>query len=231
MRVLLAHSDARPFEVERFTTAWLHAGGHADELQPITPSSAGAIFASKTPVDGLLLTGGPDVEPWRYWSMQEHGLELHVDPTRDGLDLDLLGRADDQRWPVLGICYGSQILAVSYGCSLIQSLERVGKPGHSVSEPKDYLAHDVIVRPQSLFLVHCGKRFPVNTRHRQAVAAVGNDLVVAAVAPDGVIEAVERHDGGRFILGVQWHPENLATQPNVELFRQFRAACGRRERA
>ena len=152
MRALLVHSDARPFEVERFTAAWTRGGGKAEELLPITPACADAVLESLPAVDGMILTGGPDVEPWRYWSKQEEGLDLHIDIARDTLDLDLIARADELRWAVLGICYGCQILAVACGCSLIQNLEQLGKPGHRVPEPKSYLAHDVIVRPGSRFL-------------------------------------------------------------------------------
>ena len=228
MRVLLVHSDNRPFEVERFAAAWARANGEPDELVPVTPRTAGKVAGRPANAHGLLLTGGPDVEPWRYLATPERGVELTLDPERDALDLDLLAGADDGRWAVLAICYGCQILAVSHGCSLIQDLERVGRTGHRIADPKDHLAHDVIVRPQSRLFSFAGPRFAVNSRHRQAVGLPVPGVVVAATAPDGVIEAIEVHDRGRFMLGVQWHPENLLQEPHVELFRRFRAACLKR---
>jgi putative glutamine amidotransferase len=228
MRVLLVHSDSRPFEVERFGDAWARAGGKPGELVPVTPSTAATVAGRPASAHGLLLTGGPDVEPWRYLSSPERGVELHLDPARDALDLELLARADEQHWAVLAICYGCQILAVSRGCPLLQDLERVGRSGHTVREPKDHLAHEVMVRQQSRLLAFAAPHLAVNSRHRQAIGLPVPGVVVAATAPDGVIEAIEVHEEGRFVLGVQWHPENLTQEPHVELFRRFRAACLKR---
>jgi putative glutamine amidotransferase len=225
VRVLVSHCDHRQIEVERFGAAWSRAGGQGDELVFVTPSTATTVAPPSAEFDGLLLTGGPDVGPRRFGADAEPGVELHLDPARDALDLALLERAAGAGWPVLAVCYGCQLLAVSAGGTVIQDLERAGKPGHRFPEPKDHLAHDVIVSKDARFLAPAGGRIAVNSRHHQAVAQPGNGIMVVARAPDGVIEAIEVAAGERFVLGVQWHPENMSQQEHVAIFRSFRVAC------
>jgi putative glutamine amidotransferase len=228
VRVLVSHCDDRPFEVERFGTAWERAGGDRDELVFVTPSTAAELAPAGAPFDGVLLTGGPDVEPSRFGARPEPGVDLHLDPARDALALELLSRAERAEWPVLAICYGCQILAVSVGGTVIQDLERAGEPGHRVREPKDHPAHVVTVSAAARFLPPGGGTIVVNSRHHQAVAEPGRGMAVVACAPDGVIEAIEPADGDRFVLGVQWHPENMSEPEHVAIFRAFRRACLRR---
>ncbi len=227
MQVLVTRSDNRPFEVARFDAAWARAGGDPSELVFVTPSTAAEITTPDAVFAGLLLTGGPDVEPARYGASPEPGAALHLDPARDALDLGLVERAGREGWPVLAVCYGCQLLNVFYGGTLVQDLERAGKSGHYVSEPKDHLAHTV--RKSGLgggrWLDGCPDEFEVNSRHRQAVASVAEPLEAVLSAPDGVVEAVKLRGTGRFVLGVQWHPENLAQPEHVGLMRAFRAAC------
>jgi putative glutamine amidotransferase len=225
VRVLLSHCDHQPLEVERFGAAWLRAGGEQGELVFVTPSTVAGLAPPQAAIDGLLLGGGPDVEPRRFGTDPEPGVELHLDPPRDALDLELLERAAREGWPVLAVCYGCQLLAVSAGGTVVQDLERAGKTGHMVPEPKDRRAHDVIVTTNARFLAPAGGRFAVNSRHHQAVARPGDGLAVVASAPDGVIEAIETETGDRFVLGVQWHPENMSQHNHVALFRSFRSAC------
>ncbi len=227
MQVLVTRSDNRPFEVARFDAAWARAGGDPSELVFVTPSTAAEVATPDAVFAGLLLTGGPDVEPARYGASPEPGAGLHLDPARDALDLGLLERAGQEGWPVLAVCYGCQLLNVFYGGTLVQDLERAGKSGHYVSEPKDHLAHSV--RKSGLgggrWLDGCPDEFEVNSRHRQAVASVAEPLEAVLAAPDGVVEAVKLRGTGRFVLGVQWHPENLAQAEHVGLMRAFRSAC------
>ena len=225
MRVLLAHSDDRPFEVERFGAAWRRAGGAAGELLPVTPATAAVLPAADGGIAGLLLTGGPDVEPWRFGAVPEPDVAVHGDPGRDALDLGLLRRAERAGWPVLAVCYGAQLLNVHHGGTLIQDLDRAGRPGHRVREPKDFVAHRVRRTATSRWLPDLPEELGVNSRHHQAIGRVGAGLLVIARAPDGVVEAVERPEAGRFVVGVQWHPENMAQAEHVAQFAAFRAAC------
>jgi putative glutamine amidotransferase len=225
VRVLLAHSDDRQFEIARFDAAWRRAGGNGDELVSITPATAAATLGNGLDADGVLLTGGPDVEPWRYGREPLAGADLRPDRARDALDLELLAHADARGWPVLAVCYGCQILTVARGGELIQDLDMAGKPGHRVLEPKDFLAHTVSRSPSSRLLRTLPPEFAVNTRHHQAVLRPGDRLRVVATAPDGVIEALEGVEEDRFVLAVQWHPEHIAGGPHDEVFRLFREAC------
>jgi gamma-glutamyl-gamma-aminobutyrate hydrolase PuuD len=225
VRVLLSHSDDQPFELKRFGTAWRCAGGVPGELLPVTPSTAAALPASDGEVAGVLLAGGPDVEPWRFAAAPEPGIELHADPARDALDLALLRRAERAGWPVFAVCYGVQLLNVHHGGTLIQDLERAGRPGHRIRKPKDFVAHRVRRVAASRWLPDLPAELGVNSRHHQAIDRVADALAVIAIAPDGVVEAVERPDAGRFVVGVQWHPENMAQAEHVAQFAAFRAAC------
>jgi len=227
MRVLLSHCDHRPFEVERFGAAWERAGGAAGELVPVTPSTATSVLGPVPLLpDGVILTGGPDVEPWRYGVAPEEGVRLALDAARDRLDVALLQAAEEQRRPVLAVCYGCQLLNVALGGTLVQDLPQAGIGGHRVAEPKDYPAHPVrLVDAGGVRLAGFPSQFAVNSRHHQALARVAVALRTVAEAPDGTVEAVELAADDRFVLGVQWHPENMTSEPHLELFRRFRAAC------
>ncbi|MGC8916953.1 MAG: gamma-glutamyl-gamma-aminobutyrate hydrolase family protein [Thermoanaerobaculum sp.] len=222
MRVFLVHSDDRPFEMERFGAAWEAAGGAREELVPVTPTTREEVLKRASSICGVLTTGGPDVDPGRYGA-PHHPLTA-PNPEREALDWALLERAAQEELPVLAVCFGCQLLNVFYGGTLIQHLPDVGKEGHRISNPKDHIAHPVRIAPGSRLLLGFPQEFGVNSRHHQALDRIGTGLRVVATAPDGVVEAVEVEDG-RFVLGVQWHPENLLFEPHLELFRRFRQAC------
>jgi len=227
MQILVARSDNRPFELARFDAAWARAGGDPSELVFVTPSTATEVAAPDAVFGGLLLTGGPDVEPARYRARPEPGVKMNLDRERDALDLGLLERAEREGWPVLAVCYGCQVMNVFYGGTLIQDLDRAGKPDHYVAEPKDHLAHVVrkCGRGGGRWLDSCPEEFLVNSRHHQAIGEVAPPLDVILTAPDGVVEAVKLRHISRLAVGVQWHPENLMQAEHVSLFRAFRSAC------
>lgn len=226
MRVLLVHSDDRPFEVERFGRAWEAAGGHGAELVPITPATRDQVLARVPVFCGVLTTGGPDVSPGRYG--QKPHPKTRPQPEREALDWELLARAQAEGLPVLAVCFGCQLLNVFFGGTLFQHLPDVSRDGHGVYEPKDAIAHTVRVAPASRLLAGFPEEFGVNSRHHQGLDRIGKGLRVAATAPDGLVEAVEAANGA-FLLGVQWHPENLLFEPHLELFRRFRQACRKQE--
>jgi putative glutamine amidotransferase len=182
----------------------------------------------KIPPDysGLLLMGGSDVNPVRYGAVRQSKTETS-DDARDQLECDLIQDALDRDLPVLAICRGLQILNVQHGGTLIQHLNSTehhqrrtpdrGLPAHQVQiAPGTKLAE---IEKPSLVL-------DVNSRHHQAIERVGEGLIVSARDPeDGIIEAVERPDK-RFVIGVQWHPENqfASDERQAKLFQNFAAA-------
>jgi putative glutamine amidotransferase len=179
-------------------------------------------------IDGLLLTGGGDVDPV-FYGEERHPTVYDAEPGRDEFEIDLARRAMDADLPVLAICRGSQVLNVAAGGTLVQDIPSAVSSdlSHSVELPKDAIAHDVAISDGSTLGRALGGRgtLPVNSRHHQSVATLGRTLVATATAPDSVIEAIES-PGKRFCLGVQWHPENFWRSGEFEpLFGAFVSAA------
>jgi putative glutamine amidotransferase len=186
-------------------------------------------------LDGLLLTGGGDVDP-AFYGDERHQATADAEPGRDEFEIDLARRAVDAGLPVFAICRGAQVLNVSRGGTLIQDVpsQVTGADRHAVPRPRDAPAHVITVSPASLLYrvlgpaVDATSHCVVNSRHHQAVSRLGAGLVASATANDGVVEAIERPEGA-FCLGVQWHPENfLTTGRFAPLFAAFVAAAAAR---
>lgn len=179
-------------------------------------------------VDGLFLAGGSDVDPALY-NEAAHAKLGELDQDRDRVELQLIEWALADQLPILAICRGLQILNVARGGSLHQDiatdLPYAIEHNYWQEQPRDYLAHDVEVMPGTRLASILGTHHTrVNSLHHQSVNALAPGLRVAAVAPDGVIEALEGNDE-RFLVAVQWHPEALVTDPGmVGLFSSFVAA-------
>jgi putative glutamine amidotransferase len=166
--------------------------------------------ASLESLDGLLLTGGTDVNPVHYGQGRLRDSES-PDDLRDALELRLVREALAADLPVLGICRGLQLLNVALDGSLIQHLPST--PVHQV-RPKGAesgrhpSAHQIRVEPNTQLAAIIGVgEHEVNSRHHQAVDRLGRGLIVSATASDGVIEAIEK-PGAAFAVAVQWHPED-----------------------
>jgi putative glutamine amidotransferase len=157
-------------------------------------------------VEGLLLTGGGDVDPRHYGQtpLAEVG---GVDADRDSWEIGLVRQALGRALPVLGICRGCQVLNVARGGTLLQHLPNRSVQPHLVVE-RDRVAHSVQIESGSqLSAVEGCDSMGVNSVHHQAVDSVGQDLRAVAWAEDGIVEAVEHLYAPA--IGVQWHPENL----------------------
>lgn len=165
-------------------------------------------------LDGLLLAGGADIDPQRYGSPVHPRTVTRAD--RDAGELALLDAALRADLPVLGVCRGMQLLAVAAGGSLHQHLPEVCGHERHQPAPGRYGDHPVTVVEGSTLHAILGPAAHVNSHHHQAVVDPGT-LTVTARADDGVIEAVE-DPARRFVLGVQWHPEELA---DLRLFEAF----------
>ncbi len=200
--------------------AGVTAAGGVPMLLPPGPAHAEVVEAALAGIDGLLLTGGADVDPDRYGAERDPSTGPgRVD--RDAWELTLASAAEQRGMPVLGVCRGMQVLAVAHGAGLVQHLpDLVGGDAHC-PVVGEHGRHDVKVAPGSRLAAIVGDRIEVATYHHQAVAEVPRALVASGWADDGTIEAVERADG-RWTLGVQWHPEVVGGEP---LFAAFVEAC------
>ena len=187
-----------------------------------------------THIDGLLLTGsGPDLAPELYGERQQY--KFHVMSQRRAtfeLEMAQLARAADL--PLLGICGGMQALNVAFGGSLYQDIgAQQSQPlQHRQSASATQLSHAVKIAPKSLLhRIVKTVSLRVNSSHHQSVKEVAPSLTASAVAPDGIIEAIES-PSQRFLLGVQWHPEFLFDrhQRHRLLFEAFLKAAQRRGR-
>lgn len=160
-------------------------------------------------VDGLLLSGGHDMDPTAYGA-EAHEATNNVDPLRDAFEIALTRRAVARDMPVLGICRGIQVLNVCFGGTLHQHLpESVGHEDHRrVPGSFDGADHDVRLTPGSLAALAAGELVhATKSHHHQGVDRVGIGLVVTGISTlDDLTEAVELPER-RFVLGVQWHPE------------------------
>lgn len=172
------------------------AGGLAAMLPPDAPEHAKAVVAR---LDGLVIAGGPDVEPVRYGAEPDP----RTGPPargRDAWELALIAAALERGVPLLGICRGMQLLNVALGGTLIQHVD-----GHA-EVPGVFGRHPVKPVPGTRYADAVPEETSVPTYHHQAVDRLGTGLIPSAYAEDGTVEAVEL-PAPAWVLGVQWHPE------------------------
>jgi len=200
-------------KIEDYRQSVLHVGGDVRLLDISTN-----LVAALDGLDGLMLTGGGDVDPARYGELPHSAID-EAEPGRDEFELGLVSLAREQGLPILAICRGIQVLNVAYGGTLVQDIpsqvpgaltHKLDVPPHQAFE----LAHEIWLDKDTLLSKLMRERLSdtdaceVNSRHHQAVLRLGAGLAVSATAPDGVIEAIEDPAAG-FCLGIQWHPENF----------------------
>ncbi|WP_278673933.1 gamma-glutamyl-gamma-aminobutyrate hydrolase family protein [Acidaminococcus fermentans] len=175
-------------------------------------------------LDGMILTGGHDVDPRRYGS-RISGKCGRIVPNRDTMDFMLARYAYERKLPLLGVCRGIQVLGAFLGGSLYQDVESEGPFCHHFMDnsPREYPVHKNILEPGSLLYQIFGKtEIEVNSFHHQALKAVGPDAKVTAYSEDGLIEAIEAAGGNPFTLAVQWHPEMMFTSAEQQkIFQAF----------
>jgi gamma-glutamyl-gamma-aminobutyrate hydrolase PuuD len=171
----------------------------------LVPPAEDGVDETLEAVDGLIFSGGSDLEPEMY-GQEPHEETSDVVRERDEAELALLSAALQRDMPVLAICRGSQVLNVALGGDLIQHLpEVVGDEKHKHA-PGVFADHDVEVEPGTRIAELLGDRAPVKSHHHQGFGRLGEGLIESARAEDGTIEAVEAPTR-RFTLGVLWHPE------------------------
>jgi putative glutamine amidotransferase len=178
--------------------------------------------------DGILIPGGVDVDPSAFGEAPHERLG-RTDPARDLVEIQLARWAVADGKPVLGLCRGLQVINVALGGTLYQDLDsqypNAIKHDYypTYGYARDHLAHPVAVEAGSrLYHAFAERSVPVNSMHHQGIKALARPLAASAIAPDGLIEAIESPNDS-FVVGVQWHPEvfELSEPGSGELFRDF----------
>jgi putative glutamine amidotransferase len=196
------------------------AGGLPVALPPLSTENVDALLDH---LGGLLLTGGPDLDPSTYGAAPHPELGP-TDPVVDAFEIALCRHAYRRRIPILGICRGAQLLNVALQGTLHQHLPELTNGTVEHRQPTDgtQASHEVRVAPDSsLAQTTGGGPVKVNSFHHQTIDRLGFDLRAVAWSQDGLIEAIEEQDG-RFVLGVQWHAETLvADAEQLSLFERL----------
>jgi putative glutamine amidotransferase len=203
----IPHSSDREY-AERALPQYEHAvemaGGEPVRIPVDAPPAE--VMKQIERCDAVLLPGSKaDVDPEKYGAERDPQT-APSDPGRDTVDELLLQDAYNMRKPILGICYGSQILNVYRTGTLLQHIE--SPINHAIGR-KQPIAHSIALKPGSRLAKIVGEtESPVNSSHHQSAEVIGDGLeVVARSSADGIVEAVEGTAPGHFVLGVQWHPE------------------------
>lgn len=174
-------------------------------------------------LDGLILTGGEDIEP-RWFGQRPHERLAAVDPIRDAFEIRLA-----QKWlasgkPLLGICRGLQVLNVAAGGTLFQDIQSClpDAINHKPGGARSTLVHEIVLSPESILhgLLSGKTKIPVNSIHHQSVDTVAPGFFVAATSLDGVVEAMESR-AHPCVLGVQWHPEDMLDVGQIRIFKHL----------
>ncbi len=189
------------------------------------PETIGAIMER---VDGLILTGGPDINP-QFYDQEPRPNLGEIDYELDLLELETARMAVDTGRPVLGICRGIQLLAAAFGGELIQDIptETENTLNHDQKASKAVMTHKVFIDRSSLLHEIVGQEeIWVNSKHHQAVGTLPQGFAAAAHSSDGLIEAME-NPNYPFLLGLQWHPEGTSgvDEPSLRIFQALVEAC------
>ena len=221
----------RAYTNAAYINAVQRAGGVPVLLPPSLAGAARDALWSR--LDGLILTGGGDIDPARFGEPR-HPAVYEVSAARDDLELDLTARAIAEGIPLLAICRGIQVLNVALGGTLYQDIsEETESPiAHSQTEPREQPTHGVKVLEGSRLAEVLGRfELEVNSMHHQAVKRLGRSLSAVAAAPDGIVEGVEVAEHP-FAMAVQWHPEDLVAHDGAarNLFRAVIDAAAHRSR-
>ena len=189
---------------------------------PVVLPPLGEAHALLDRLDGICLSGGPDLDPDAYGALERHAELGPTEPSLDAFELALARAADERGMPILGICRGAQALNVARGGTLHQHV-----PGHRQTERATATTHTVHVEESTQLGALVGMRpLRVNSFHHEAVEKLGRGLRAVAHAADGIIEAIEAPGAG-FVLGVQWHAEGLVDVPRHRaLFEALVVAAG-----
>jgi len=214
---------------QRYVRA-LTAVGAVPWLIPLLPGDETTLRTIFSQLDGVFLTGGVDVDPTSYHESRQPFCGT-TDPARDWTEIHLVRWSIAEHKPLLGVCRGIQAINVAAGGTLYQDVQTQLPhaikhdyfPGTHNSYLRDTLMHPVRIVPETrLGRILQTRETLVNSMHHQGLKQLAPGLMASAFAPDGLIEGVEGTNG-QFLIGVQWHPEELVDQPGPmrALFHEF----------
>ncbi len=224
------HRHEKAGDIYTMTTAYADAVEAAGGVPLILPPVSGSLEELVAVLDGVVFSGGGDIQPDRYGDRETHPTTYGVSPIRDDFELALLAAALRQDLPVLAICRGIQVLNVGLGGTLYQDVadQYPGALAHQqpwMSACRHDPCHTVTAAPGSpLAEVYGATAIGTNSFHHQAIKRLGDGLQPIGWAEDGLVEAVA-HPGRRFVLGVQWHPEAMFAEHREHL-RPFERLVG-----
>lgn len=205
---------------------WIQSQGN--EIEVIKLSYKTQNITDIKQCSGIVLTGGEDVHP-RFYNHPEFYQYCYADDVseaRDDFEWRVLEYTEKNKLPVLGICRGLQIANVFFGGTLIPDIPRWGKYNHSKMPDNTDRYHEIAVDPNSwLYRLVESEKGEVNSNHHQSADLIGEGLVISALSPDGVIEALERKEpeSKSFLCLVQWHPERM-NKPESKFVKNIRTA-------
>jgi len=233
MKIVVSVSDKEKAKDDQspYYKALLAVGVRPEDIEMVSPSQLSV--PNMRDYDGVLFTGGKDINPKHYQETLKYPGLVEVDEKRDAFEFELFDRAHRCRVPILGICRGVQMINVKFGGTLYQDLkqefspEPPARPDHNQSAPRPEATHAVtLTDPDSALAETFKGSCLVNSLHRQAVKRLGRGLRVTAHSEDGLVEAVESADAYPFLVAVQWHPEEMVDRPEArKLFEKFVAKC------
>lgn len=181
--------------------------------------------------DGIILAGGPDIDA-AYFGKENMPYAHEISPVRDSMEIFLAKEAIDHNKPMLGICRGCQVMNIAAGGSIFQDIYfESDNPKnllkHSQEAPRWFQIHEISISEATCLHRIFGKNtLKVNSFHHQAVSEVAPQFIINACSGDGIIESIS-YEGKKFVLGVQWHPENLwrRDRDHLKLFERFVSMC------
>ncbi len=211
-------------EKSAYFQALVKAGAQPEELELVSARDRTRVHAEH--YDGILFTGGEDVDPMFYDETKKYA-SVRASRERDQFEFALLDRALERRLPILGICRGIQMLNVKLGGTLYQDLPEQMSLEHKQKGNRSQPLHGVtLTDPESQLAGAFQGNCRVNSLHHQAIRRLAHGLKATAHSEDGLIEAVEAAEEYPFLMAVQWHPEEMTDVPEQKkIFEQFLAKC------
>lgn len=212
--------------------AVLQAGGIPLILPYLTEETDVKQIAAK--IDGLFTPGGYDIDPTLFHEEPHPGLGTII-PARDRFEMYLVGEMLKLDKPILGVCRGTQILNIAMGGDMYQDIYSQSAASllqHQQKAPLGHGSHFVHIQKNTLLhRLTESEKIRVNSRHHQANRRVESPLIISGKASDDIVEAIESTEH-RFVLGLQWHPENMAAHQDdasIRIFKGFIDACKKKE--